>query len=354
MAFIDIQNVKISGLAACVPERIENNYDSLLLPSDELKKYIETTGIVHRHCAVADGTICTSDLCYKASEKLLHELQWDKKEIDLLVFVSQTQDYKLPATSCLLQDRLGLSQQCMSFDVSYGCSGFIYGLSIVGALLSSGSLRKALLMVGNTQSVYASPYDKSMSLLLGDAGTVMALEYNIEESDEIKLGLYTDGSGKNALIVPDGGCRNPFTVHSLEMEDFEDGIKRSRLHEKMDGLDVFSFGLTRVPKAFNELIDYFHIDINAVDYLCLHQANKFLCEKIRRKMKFPAEKTPYNIQEFGNTSGATVPLLMVTELGSKLESHPLKILCAGFGVGLSWGTGYLTTNKIIVPELLTL
>lgn len=354
MAFINIKNVKICGLSACVPERVVENADSKLLSDADLRKYIETTGVERKHCVVPDGSICTSDLCYKATEELITRLGWSKDEIDAIIFVSHTTDYKLPATACIMQDRLGIPDTCMAFDITLGCSGFIYGLSVAGSLLSGGTLRKALLMVGNTQSVYASPQDKSMSLLLGDAGTVTALEYNEDNPDTIQLNLHTDGSGKDFLMVPDGGCRNPVNERSFDMEEFEEGIYRTRLHEKMDGLEVFSFGLTRVPRAFRELFEHFSIDTSKIDYLCLHQANRMLCEKIRMKLKVDAAKTPYNIAEFGNTSGATVPLLMVTELGDELRSRPLNLLCTGFGVGLSWGTAHITTDRIVVPELMSL
>jgi 3-oxoacyl-[acyl-carrier-protein] synthase-3 len=354
MAYIDIKNVKIAGMAACVPERTEENKNYSCLSAEEIEKYIAMTGVERRHCAIHDGSICTSDLCRKASEKLISDLKWNKSEIDLLVFVSHTQDYKLPATACVLQDRLNLSVNCMSFDVSFGCSGFVYGLSIAASLLSGGTMRKALLMVGNTQSVYASPEDKTVALLFGDAGAVIALEYNPEHADLLQFCLCSDGSGKDFLIVPDGGCRNPFNEQSFIMEEFEDGIKRTRLHEKMNGIEVFAFGFLQVPKSFRELYEHFSINPENIDYLCLHQANKFLCEKIRKKLKFPIEKTPYNIAEFGNTSGTSVPLLMVTNLKEELETRPLNLLCTGFGVGLSWGTARITTDKIVVSELLFL
>ena len=351
MAIFDIKNVKIRGISACVLHRVEYNRDSKLLTPEELEKYIATTGIEKRHCAVHDGSICTSDLCVKAADKLISDLEWDKNEIDALVFVCHTTDYKLPATACCIQHRLGLRDSCMAFDITLGCSGFVYGLSVIGSLLSGGTLRKALLLVGNTQSFYASPEDKSLALLFGDAGTVTAFEYNPDNADKLQLDLCTDGSGKDFLIVPDGGCRNPFTVESLNMENFDGGIKRSRIHEKMDGLEVFSFSFTRIPKTMSRFIEHFQLNANEIDYLCLHQANKYLCEKIRKKLNFPEYKTPYNIQEYGNTSGATIPLLMVTELKKELTSRPLKLLCSGFGVGLSWGVAYLTTNNIVVSDL---
>ena len=242
----------------------------------------------------------------------------------------------------------------MTFDIPYGCSGFVYGLGVAGNLVSSGTLKKALVLVGNTQSEYASPEDRATALLFGDAGTAMALEYNENCEDSIDCYYSTDGAKKDILIVPDGGSRNPVSQESFVMEKFDEGICRSRLHEVMDGPAVFVFTLSQVPRALKTLIEQNHINIENIDYLLLHQANKFLCEKIRNKMGFPVEKVPYNMEEFGNTSGATIPLLMVTQLREKLGNHKLELLLAGFGVGLSLGCVHLKTDKIICPELLFL
>lgn len=353
MAFTTIQHVAVKGIAACVPSRIEYNKDFLGLPKDVLEKYIESTGIKERHCAIHDGSVCTSDLCYSAAERLIAELGWKKEEIGLLVFVSHTQDYKLPSTACILQNRLELSKETMAFDVPLGCSGFAYGISIAGNLLSSGQIKKGLLLVGNTQSVYASPQDKATALLFGDAGSATALEFD-EQAEKICCHYQTDGSGYENLIVPDGGCRNPFNAHSLEYEDFEDGVRRTRLHEKMEGGPVFEFAFFQVPKSLKALMKEFEIEKDQVDYLLLHQANKFISDGVVKKLKFAPEQAPSNIDRFGNTSGTSIPLLMVTELRRQLQEQSLHHLCCGFGVGLSLGSVYFKTDHIVVPELLTL
>jgi 3-oxoacyl-[acyl-carrier-protein] synthase-3 len=354
MSLLTSSHVVIKGVAACVPERVEENRAYSRLSVEEIEKYIQVTGIERRHCAVHDGSICTSDLCYQSAEKLLAELNWDRNEIGLLVFISHSADYRLPTTACILQDRLGLSKECMAFDSPLGCSGFVYGLAIVSSIMSLGTIKKALLLAGNTQSFFASPLDKSTAMLFGDGGTALALEYDLECKDAFHFHLMTDGSGKDALIVPDGGNRNPVRKESFLMEEFEDGIQRSRLHEKMDGLAVFSFAISEVPYSLRMLHETFNIDSDKVDYLLLHQANKLICEKIRKKMKYPAEKVPYNINEYGNTSAATIPLLMVTELKKALETKDLGMVMSGFGIGLSIGTAYINTHKIICSDLLYL
>lgn len=352
MAFIEIHNVTIKGVAAAVPERKEYNKDFPKLTEEQLEQYIKTVGVHERRCANHDGTLCTSDLCYAAADKLMKELKWNREEIGLLVFVSHTQDYKLPSTACILQDRLGLSKETMAFDVPLGCSGFVYGLGIAGSIVSQGFIKKALLLVGNTQSVYASPEDKSTALLFGDAGSAVALEFDKTQTESMKFHYQTDGAGYENLIVPDGGCRHPFNEHSMEMEEFDEGIRRNRLHEKMDGGAVFTFAFFNVPKSLKALIKEYEINPESIDYLLLHQANHFLCDGIRKKLKFDEDKVPYNIDRFGNTSGTSIPLLMVTELKEQLQSRLLRHLSCGFGVGLSLGSVCFTTNQIVVPDLM--
>jgi 3-oxoacyl-[acyl-carrier-protein] synthase-3 len=354
MAYLQIPNVAIRGIAACVPDRVEENRDCQSIPGEEIEKFIDLTGVVRRHCAIHDGSICTSDLCYKSAEKLIDELNWDRSEIGLLVFISHTADYRLPSTACILQDRLKLSKECMAFDSPLGCSGFVYGLSIASSIITSGTIKKALLLVGNTQSFYASPLDKSTALLFGDAGSACALEFDPIHKGSFDFHLTSDGARKDALIVPDGGNRNPVNENSFVMEEFEDGIKRTRLHEKMDGMAVFSFAISDVPKSLKVLHEKFNIDPKNVAYLLLHQANKFLCEKIRKKASYPPEKVPYNIMEYGNTSAASIPLLMVTEIKEDLISKDLELVMTGFGVGLSIGTAHINTHKIVCSDLLYL
>lgn len=184
MAYLRINNVKVSGISACVPETklINDNLD-----------FIKTTGIKeHRQ---ASTEICSSDLCQDAAEKLISELGWSRDEIDALVFVSQTPDYKsVPATSCLLQDKLGLSKDCYTIDISLGCSGWVYGMSVIASLMQSGGIKKGLLLAGDTPLKFCSPNDKSTFPLFGDAGTVTALEYS-EVSSPMYFGLNSNGGG---------------------------------------------------------------------------------------------------------------------------------------------------------------
>lgn len=349
MAFLKIDNVKVKGVAACVPGNIQDNMAYDILSEEERKKYIETTGVHYRH--VTDRDTCTSDLCYAAAEKLLSDLDWDKSDIDALVFVSQTPDYKMPTTACTLQYRLGLQPSTVAFDISLGCSGYVYGLSVLSSMVASGNIKKALLLVGNTQSKNVNYRDKSTYLLFGDAGTATALEYNQLEPDSLLFNLQTFGDGMNSIIIPDGMYRNPVSESSFIEYTDEEGNVRTPMQLKMDGMDVFSFVISKVPKCIKALVEEYQITDEQVDYYLLHHANKFLMEKIRKKLKLPQEKTPYNIEDFGNSSGACVPLLMVTNCKDKLTKGKTRMLLTGFGVGLSLGACYLTTNNIVLSEL---
>lgn len=350
MAFLSVNNVGICGVSACVPKTVEENIDSpVFLNEDDAVKFIASTGIQRRR--ISDKHTTTSDLCFHAAEKLISELSWNKSDINCLIFVTQTPDYILPATSCILQDRLGLSQECYTIDISLGCSGWVYGMSVISNLLSTGTLKKGLLIVGDTLSKITSPKDKSSFPLFGDAGTVTAVEY-CPQAPVIQFHLATDGSGHQAIIVPDGGHRNSVSTHSFDMKTQEDGFTRSKLDIILNGMDVFTFGITKAPQSINRLTENFGIKPENVHYYIFHQANRFMNEKIRKKLKLTETQVPYSLCDFGNTSSATIPLTLVTQLSQQLKSKQLSIIGCGFGVGLSWGSMSFTTDKICVPTLI--
>lgn len=348
MAFLDIKSVKIAGMSACVPKTIEENNELSILSAEEAGRLIASTGIERKR--KAGKGVCASDMCHRAAAALIEELGWEKDEIECLVFVSQTPDYYLPPTSCILQDRLGLSRNCYTLDVSLGCSGWVYGLSTICALLAGGNMKKGLLLAGDT-SFMNSPGDKSTYPLFGDAGTATAIEFD-PLAGGLRFSLGTDGSGYEAIIIPDGGARNPANIHSFDMEQAEPGIERCRLNTILEGMDVFSFGMSRVPEAVEQTLAHYVIDKDVVDYFVFHQANLFLNEKIRKKLQLPEEKVPYSLRNFGNTSSATIPLTMITELGQEMRNGNLNFVACGFGVGLSWGTVVFRTDRIVVPHLI--
>lgn len=352
MAFQSFKNVKISGVSACVPENVEENSTlSLFQSAEEYARFVATTGIECRH-VVKDG-ICSSDLCHKAAEKLIEKLQWTKEDIDCLVFVSQTPDYILPATACVLQQRLGLSNECMAFDISLGCSGWVYGITVLASLLSNGSCKKGLLLAGDTVTVTKSPRDKTTYPLFGDAGTATALEFQ-ETEDGIVSYLCTDGEGADTIMIRDGGFRHPFSEDSLVYKEYENGSVRNNLQSYLDGTSVFTFGISKAPKSVKKLLEYADKSSEDIDYFIFHQANMLMNEKIRTKLKLPAEKVPYILKDFGNTSSTSIPLTLVARLKERLRNNDLNIVACGFGVGLSWGSILFSTKSIICCDLIEL
>jgi 3-oxoacyl-[acyl-carrier-protein] synthase III len=351
MAFHVIQNVSIKGIAASVPSLRENNIElSLFNNKEEAKKFIETTGVEFRHLVKGSG-LCASDLCYMAAKELMVELQWNYEDVDCLIFVSQTPDYILPATSCVLQNRLGLSTDCYALDISLGCSGWVYGLSVITALVSGGSMKKGLLLVGDTTSVTKSPKDKSTYPLFGDAGTATAVEYD-EKAQKMLFNFGTDGKGYEAIMIPDGGFRNFFNENSFREEEIEPGIIRHRLHSVLNGPAVFTFGISKAPKSANSILEYFGLSKEEIDYYIFHQANLFMNEKIRTKLKVESEKVPYSLDEYGNTSSASIPLTIVTRLRSELQHHRRQLLACAFGVGLSWASVVFEVNCLKCPAII--
>lgn len=345
MAFLEFKNVRIAGISAGVPKKILSNLNpdtndgisSEYSPEDLVK----TTGVEERH--VSDN-LCTSDLCYHAAEKLIADLNWEKSEIEALIFVSQTADYVLPCTSCILQERLGLSKECYASDCTLGCSGWVYGLSQVLSLLSAGTIKKALLLCGDAKKRAEGPRDP----LFGHAGTATAVEFK-EGEEGFKFHFGTDGSGYDAIITPDGGSRNQVSPKSFELEEIE-GKQMHRMQTRMKGMDVFSFGISVPPKSIKKLGEHYGFDYSESDYLILHQANMKMNNMIAKKLKFASEKVPSCMLHFGNTSSASIPLTIVTELKDKCKSNT-KFLCCGFGVGLSWGTVAFEAKDMVISEL---
>lgn len=347
MAFLQFKNVRIAGIAAGVPKNVRSNLQpqegDIVSTEYSPEDFVATTGVKERHVS---ETLCTSDLCYGAAERLIADLGWEKSEIEALIFVSQTADYILPSTACILQDRLGLSKECYATDCALGCSGWVYGMSQVASLISSGNIKKALLLCGDAKKRAASHLDP----LFGHAGTATALEYQ-EGAFDINCHYGTDGSGYDAIIIPDGGSRNQFSSKSLEEYNYE-GKRMHRLITHMKGMDVFGFGISTAPKSVKKLAEHFGFDYQDSDYFVFHQANMKMNKMIVKKLKLAEEKVPSCMYDFGNTSSASIPLTIVTQLKDKASNK--KYICCGFGVGLSWGTVAFQTNDIVISDLVQL
>ena len=349
MAFCEFKNVRLVGVAAAVPNTILDNM-TLSAEKGEISSdytpedYIKLTGVKERRVS---QVLCTSDLGFAAAKRLMADLKWNKSEIDALIFVSQTPDYILPCTACILQDKLGLSKECYAADVGLGCSGWVYGLSYVASLLACGSMRKALLIVGDAKGRSRSG-NIIRDPLFGNAGTATAFEF-APGAKGFQCHFGTDGSGYEAIITPDGGSRNPVTSETLKIE-YVDGKPRHRMSARMNGMDVFSFGITTAPKSVKKLAEHYGFDYQSYDYFLFHQANMKMNNMIVKKLKLDIEKVPSEMYKFGNTSSASIPLLFVTQIRNQVNGCNKKFICCGFGVGLSWGT-VAFEDSIHVSEL---
>jgi len=350
MAIFSIPDIRIAGIAASVPKKEVRTRDYDLLSEKEQETFIKTVGVEKRR--VADPGMATSDLSFEAARKLLNGLDWDPAEVELLIFVSQSRDYLIPATAGILQDKLGLPKTCMALDISLGCSGYVYGLSVMGRMMAGGAIKKGLFLVGDVSTQNTSYKDKSTYPLFGDAGTATAIEYVSGASDMV-FNLQTDGAGYESIIIPDGGIRNFATKEtSFEYEDIAEGISRNKFHIALNGMEVFNFSLREVPPNIRALFQYSGVEQDGIDYFVTHQANKLMNESIRKKLKIAPEKYPYSIMNFGNTSSASIPLNIVTALQEEMKNKDMKMLFSGFGVGLSWGSVILKTDKIYCPDLI--
>lgn len=349
MAFLEFKNVRIAGIAAGVPKNVGDNLhptsDDKMSSEYTPEEYVKTTGVKERRVS---QFLTTSDLGYYAAEQLIADLGWDKQEIEALIFVSQSHDYILPATACILQDRLGLSKECYAFDGSIGCSGWVYGVSTAASLLGEGKMKKVLMICGDAKGRFRIPENLLRDPLFGLAGTATALEYT-EGNQGLQCHFGTDGSGFDAIITPDGGARSPFTKHSLEFEDV-DGKQMCRMETRMKGMDVFSFGITTAPKSVKKCAEHYGFDYLDADFFIFHQANMKMNNMIAKKLKLAPEKVPSCMYRFGNTSSASIPLTIVGELKGRCEDGK-QFICCGFGVGLSWGTIRFTSDNMIVSGL---
>ena len=349
MALFSHPGIKISGISAAVPKNKEFNAGYNWISLKERESLMKNIGVETRR--VAEKGTTTSDLCVLAAERLLNDLQWDRREVELLIFVSQSRDYLVPTTACIVQNRLGLPHSCVAFDIGLGCSGYVYGLSVICSMMHSGSIKKGLLMVGDISTLTTCYRDKSTYPLFGDVGTVTALEYDAD-APKMHFNLQTDGSGYKALMIRDGGARNVMSRQSFDIKKIGKGIYRSRLHLELDGIEVFNFTLREVVPNIKALLNYTAQSLTEMDYVVFHQANRLINETLRKMLRLDPLKVPYSIKDFGNTSGASIPLTMLVALREPLRTGRIKLLLSAFGVGLSWGSAIIETDAICIPDLI--
>jgi 3-oxoacyl-[acyl-carrier-protein] synthase-3 len=349
MPQFSFHNVGISGLAAAVPKNTIDNYNyTKYFDAESVKDLVDKVGINERRFAPTG--MCSSDLCFAAAEQLISDMKIDKSEIDLLVFISQTPDYRMPATSIILQERLGLGKHTAAFDISLGCSAFVYGLSVVYALMQTGGFRKALLLDGETRSRIYSPKDRKTAFLFGDGGVAAIIEKN-EKYGVSHFSLNSDGSLSDLIKVDAGGYRNPTSEETLKEKVVDEyGNIRSDEHGYMNGADVFNFAIREVPKDFKKILAMANLDVEDLDFAVFHQANQYMNGYLAKKLKLQPSQIPSSIANFGNTSSVSIPLTIATQLQDKLEG-PKKVVLSGFGVGMSWATAFLTMDGCHISNL---
>ena len=329
MADFKFLNVNIKGIYTAVSESFKSIFDigfEAGLSNDEILKFQAATGVNKLH---SSENLTTSDYCIKAAQELLIDLNWSNSSVDCVIFLTQTPDYILPKTSTIIQQKLNLRDDIFVLDINDGCSGFIYGL-VTAFQFSSPNIKRILLMMGETPSKIVNPKDKSANLLFGDGGSCIAIEYEVNEKNQyISSGI--DGSSFDSIIINDGGFRNITNSNSLEENIISDGIVRNKL---------YNYYLTK------------HFTNEDFDFFIMHQANLKMNKMISKKLKVDDNKVLYSINEFGNTSSLSIPLTLTVNR-HLLIGENLKILCCGFGVGLSWGSALLNVNdKTIFKNIL--
>lgn len=337
MSIVKFKGVGITAMAGAVPSHIVDNLKyTQFFPEDQVKEVVDKVGIYERR--FADEKTCSSDLCFAAAQKLFLDNEIDRSEIDLLVFISQTPDYRMPATSITLQHRLGLNNSCVAFDINLGCSAFIYGMSVVFSMMQTGAFRKALILDGETRSKVYGPRDRRSAFIFGDGG-VAALVERDEKFGDSYMSLNSDGSRADLIMIKAGGYRHPSTPETLKEKVVDEyGNMRSDEQGYMKGGDVFNFVIREIPRDIKKTLAAAEISVDQLDYIVFHQANNFINSFIAKKMKLDLNKIPHTIEKFGNTSSVSVPLTIVSELKGKLDGEK-KLLLSAFGVGMTWATG---------------
>ena len=333
-----LDNVAIKAIATYVPKDILE-MDSLndLFGEDKVKVIKNATGVERVHVAAENET--ASDECYEAAQLLFEKENIDKSTIDGLVFVSQTFDHRAPATSIILQGRLGLSQDTVCFDTSFGCSGYINGVFQAATMISSGACKNVLLLAGDTTTKMVNKRDRTHRMVFGDCGSATLLTRS--EGKQISAHICSNGEEYKTVIVPAGGFRMPSNEETRKEFSDESGNIRTLENLNMDGDKVFNFIIHCGQDSIKKMLEYKNWDKDEVDFYALHQATKFTLSYMRKRLKISPEKAPINIMNYGNTGPTTVPLVLsdLCYQGGSVDTTKFKkVIMSAYGVGLSWGT----------------
>jgi 3-oxoacyl-[acyl-carrier-protein] synthase III len=329
--------VFIKGISYYLPKNVLTNEDLVKeFPEWSAEKVSSKIGIKQRHIAAHDET--SVDMAVLAAERLMHEYKIDRTSIDFILLCTQSPDYFLPASACLIQEKLGLGNNIGAIDINQGCSGFIYGLSLAKGLIHAGVANNVLLLTSETYSKYLHPRDKSNRTIFGDAAAATLISSDgFAELTDFCLG--TDGRGAKNLIVETGGLRCVNTLETITWD--EEGNPVSPDHLFMNGTEIFNFSLDIVPILVKDILQKNNLVQDNIDLFILHQANRYMMEFLRKKMKINPELFYYYIEKVGNTVSSTIPIAIKEAIKDESVSKGKRVLLAGFGVGYSWGATIL-------------
>lgn len=344
MSQITFENIGIRAISACVPKKIVKTADQVgFFTQDQLSNFIATTGIEERR--ITDDGVTAGDLCIQAAEVLFEKLGGAilKEDISCVLFVSQTPDFRMPNTACILQDKLGLKNDIFSLDINQACSGYIWGLMTAYTLCNVG-FDNILLLVGDTPSKFLSEKDSSTSLMFGDAGTASIITRN-EAFGRSYFSFNTDGSYRDVVYIPKGGYRDMSSPDGFKYIKDEDGNEKNQEQIHMDGLEVFSTSISVMTKDILKLLEYAGMTADDIDTFVLHQANRFMNKKISKKVKVDPTKEITSIHKFGNTSCTSIPLNMAYNKGNFGESD--RLLFEAIGASFTWGSAIVNLHNLL-------
>ncbi len=342
-----LNNVRLAAVATVVPQtELKLEDDKTLYGGNEkqLKRVMKSSGFDKRRI-VAEG-VTTSDLCQQAAERLFLECNVNKEEISAVVFITQTPDYPMPATACLIAYKLGLPYTVAAFDINQGCAGFVYGLWVGGSLLNS-TKKKVLLLIGDTPSKYTDMFRDGAAPIFGDAGSATLLEYD-ESAEPIYFDIGTDGSNFDAIIAQNGGFRNP------PQKDMFYSNGTFEYLAQMDGMRVMEFTLNQVPASVTKVLKYAKVDKSDIDWFVLHQANKMILTNIAMVADLDLAKVPMQtLSKYGNQSSASIPCTLCDCLKNNLATGVHKLLFSGFGIGLCWASCVVSVTNLYCSAVYT-
>jgi 3-oxoacyl-[acyl-carrier-protein] synthase-3 len=352
MAFSKFKESKISGVVTVVPSTvccIDDEVDLYGGNEKQIARIKRAVGLDKRH--VTDETTTTLDLCVDAAEKLILGLSLDREDIDGVIFVTQTPDHVQPSNAAIAHGKLELSTNAASFDISLGCSGYVYGLWMANMMIASQTCKKVLLLAGDTLSKCVNKRDRSTAPLFGDAGTATLIEAS-EQQNLSYFSLHTNGAGSQHILQPAGGFREPSSLETAVEEVDEEGNYRSRNDLAMNGGEVFNFSIKTEPTAIKEILEYAEQDIETIDYVIFHQANKYIITNIAKRLKLSMDKVPCGtVSKYGNQSSASIPCTINDALNEEVSVQSKRVILSGFGVGLSWASAIVGLDNIYCPPV---